>query len=278
MSCFRYVALLLVAANAAAGDGAMIGGGAESDSEDGLNLALIGGYGFTEKTWLTGGVASSSAELGTGRDLDNLYVDLELDHWFEPIGIRIGGAYWGNSDILESQDGRLSLYWRGDSAMFAAEFERREFDLAVPATDFSPGRRISFDADGLGASLRFDLGDRADVRVSGMQYDYSVPFRPIEDRDVIDLISVSRLSVLNSLVDHRAGITLGIDQGTKRWEFEAATSEGAIAAVRRNSYTVRYLLPMTGSSDIEFSLGYDESEVFGDVTFFSIYLYFYDTD
>ena len=162
--------------------------------------------------------------------------------------------------------------------MFAAEFERREFDLAVPATDFSPGRRISFDADGLGASLRFDLGDRADVRVSGMQYDYSVPFRPIEDRDVIDLISVSRLSVLNSLVDHRAGITLGIDQGTKRWEFEAATSEGAIAAVRRNSYTVRYLLPMTGSSDIEFSLGYDESEVFGDVTFFSIYLYFYDTD
>ena len=89
MSCFRVIPLLLVAANAvAAGDGAMVGGGVESDSENGLNLALIGGYGFTEKTWLTGGVARSSAELGTGRDLDNLYADVELDHWFEPIGVR----------------------------------------------------------------------------------------------------------------------------------------------------------------------------------------------
>lgn len=256
----------------------MIGGGVESDSEDGLNLAVIGGYGFTEKTWLSGGVARSSAELGTGGDLENLYADVELDHWFDPIGVRIGGAYWGNSDILESQDGRLSLYWRGDSAMLAAEFERRDFDLDVPGTDFSPGRRITFDADGIGATLRFDLNDRADIRLSGMKYDYSVPFRPIEDRDVIDLISVSRLSVLNSLVDHRAGITVGIDQGTKRWEFDAATSEGAVAAVRRKSYTLRYLLPMSDSSDIEFSVGYDESEIFGDVTFFSVYLYFYDAD
>lgn len=256
----------------------MVGGGVESDSEDGLNVALIGGYGFTDKTWLTGGLARSSAELGTGRDLDNLYAGLELDHWFEPVGIRIGGAYWGNSDILESQDGRLSLYWRGANAMFAAEFERRDFDLRIPGTDFSAGRRVTFDADGLGASLRFDLGDRADIRLSGMQYDYSVPFRPIEDRDIIDLISVSRLSVLNSLVDSRAGITFGIDQGTKRWEIDAATSEGAVAAIRRKSYTLRYLMPMGGKSDIEFSLGYDESEVFGDVTFFSVYLFFYDTD
>jgi hypothetical protein len=270
---------MFLAGNAvAAGDGAVLGGGVESDTEDGLNLVLIGGYGFTDKTWLTGGLARSSVKLGTGRDLDNLYADLELDHWFGPLGVRVGGAYWGNSDILESQDGRFSLYWRGESAMFAAEFERRNFDLTIPGTDFSPGRRITFDADGLGATLRFDLGDRTDVRLTGMAYDYSVPFRPIEDRDVIDLISVSRLSVLNSLVDHRAGITLGIDRGTKRWEFDAATSEGAIAAVRRNSYTLRYLLPMTDSSDIEFSLGYDESDVFGDVTFFSVYLYLYDAD
>ncbi len=262
----------------AAGDGTMLGGGIESDTEDGLNLALIGGYGFTDKTWLSGGLARSTAELGTGRDLDNLYADVELDHWFEPVGLRIGGAYWGNSDILESRDGRFSLYWRGDNAMLAAEFERRDFDLTIPATDISPGRRITFDADGLGATLRFDLGDRADVRVTGMKYDYSVPFRPIEDRDVIDLISVSRLSVLNSLVDNRAGITLGIDHGEKRWEIDIATSEGAIAAVRRKSYTLRYLLPMTGGSDIELSVGYDESEIFGDVTFFSVYLYFYDTD
>jgi len=279
MCCFRYLVLLFVAGNAVAvGDGALVGGGIESDSENGLNLALVGGYGLTDKTWFTGGLASSSAELGTGRDLDNLYADLELDHWFEPLGIRVGGVYWGNSDILESRDARFSLYWRGDRAAFATDFERRDFDLTIPGTDFSPGRRLAFDADGLGATLRFDIGDRADIRVSGMKYDYSVPFRPVEDSDVIGLISASRLSLINSLVDHRARITLGLDHGEKRWEIEAATSEGAIVRIRRKSYTLRLLLPMTDRSDIELGLGFDESEVFGEVTFFSVFLYFYDSD
>ncbi len=34
-------------------------------------------------------------------------------------------------------------------------------------------------------------------------------------------------------------------------------------------------MPMTDKTDIEFSLGYDRSELYGDVTFFSLFLYFY---
>ncbi len=279
MSLLRTVPLLLVTGTAfAAGDGFMIGGGLEGDTDDGLVGALIGGMGLSQKTWLSAGLAASSTQLGNGQDLDTVYAQLELDHSFEPLGVRFGAGYWGDKDVLESRDWRVAVYWRGERAMVSADYERRDFDLTTPGTDVSPGREIAFDADGVGASLRFDIGEQADLRISGMAYDYSVPFRPIQDRDVIDLISVSRLSLINSLVDNRARITLGIDHGQRRWEIEVATSEGAVVASRRKSYTLRYLTPMTGKSDIEFGLGYDDSDVFGEVTFLSLYLYFYGGD
>jgi len=279
MSLLRYVALFLVAGNTlAAGNGALLGGGLESDTDGGFSGALFGSWGFTEKTWLSAAVAKSSVELRTGHDLKTLYGDLELDHFFDPVGIRIAAAYWGDSDILESRDWRASLYWRGDKAMLSADYENRDFELTTPGTDLSAGRQIMFDADGLGATLRFDLGESTDLRLSAMKFDYSVPFRPIQDRDVVDLVSVSRLSLINSLDDHRASITLGLDRGLKRWEFDVATSEGAVAGARTNSYTLRYLMPMGDKSDIEIGLGYDDSEAYGEVTFLSLYLFFYGAD
>jgi hypothetical protein len=278
MSCSRLVAVLLLASSPAAVAEYMVGGGVEGDSADGLSVSAMGGLGLSEQTWISAAAARNSAELGTGRKIENLYADAELDHFFDPLGIRIGAAYWGDSDILESRDARAALYWRGDKASVAANVERRNFDLTTPGTDFSPGRRISFSADGVGATLKFDLGESTDLRLSGMSYDYSLPFRPIEDDDVIELISVSRLSVINSLIDHRASITLGLDRDQRRWELDAATSEGAIARVRRKSYTLRYLVPMTRSADIEFGLGYDESEIFDAVTYFSVHMFFYGLD
>ena len=279
MSLAKYIALLLIAGNVfAAGDGFMLGGGLESDSDDGLSFSLLGGLGVTEKTWLSAAVAKSSVELRTGHDLDTFYGDIELDHFFDPVGVRVAVAYWGDSDILESRDWRASLYWRGYKAMFSADYAYRDFDLTTPGTDLSPGREFTFDADGLGATLRFDLGESADLRLSGMQYDYSVPFRPIQDRDVVDLVSVSRLSLINSLVDQRASLTLGIDRGLKRWEIDLATSDGAVAGSRTNSYTVSYLVPMGDKSDIEIGLGYDDSETYGEVTFLSLHVFFYGAD
>jgi hypothetical protein len=279
MSLAKYIALLLIAGNVfAAGDGFMLGGGLESDSDDGLSFSLLGGLGVTEKTWLSAAVAKSSVELRTGHDLDTFYGDIELDHFFDPVGVRVAVAYWGDSDILESRDWRTSLYWRGGKAMFSADYVYRDFDLTTPGTDLSPGREFAFDADGLGATLRLDLGESADLRLSGMKYDYSVPFRPVQDRDVVDLVSVSRLSLINSLVDQRASLTLGIDRGLKRWEIDLATSDGAVAGSRTNSYTVSYLVPMGDKSDIEIGLGYDDSETYGEATFLSLHVFFYGAD
>ena len=279
MSISRCVLLLLITGKAlAAGDGFMLGGGIESDSEDGLSAALIGGVGLSDKTWMSGAIARSSVELSSGRDLETVYADLELDHHFDPVGVRLGLAYWGDSDVLESNDWRASIYYRNDSFSLAGEYEYRDFDFIIPSTDFTTSRKLEFDADGIGASLRFKLGEKVSLRLRGMSYDYSVPFRPVENVDAARLLSVSRLSLINTLVDYRANISLGIDQGLKRWEFDVAWWEEVISGSRTDSITLRFLTPMTDRTDIEFGLGYDDSELYGDVTFFSVYLYFYGSD
>jgi len=276
MSPSKYLVLILFAGNAiAAGDGFLIGAGVESDSEDGIRGSFIGGIGVSEDTWLSVGLSKSSVELPIRRDINTVYADVELDHFFDPVGVRIGVSYWGDSDVLDSNDWRASLYWRGEKVTLSGEYEFRDFDFTVPSLDLATSREFMFDADGLGASARFELSDNVSLTLGGKAYDYSVDFVPIENRDVLSLISVSRLSLINSLIDSRANLGLAIDSGLKRWELEFATWKGEVDKARTNSLTVRFLMPVGGKADIEFGLGYDDSDIYGDVTFLSLFLYFY---
>ena len=54
-----------------------------------------------------------------------------------------------------------------------------------------------------------------------------------------------------------------------------ATWKGALDQSRTRSYTIRYLRPVSMKTDVEIGIGYDDSDLYGDVTFFSLYLYFY---
>jgi hypothetical protein len=267
--------LLLAAGPAIAADGFMLGGGAESDSEDGLGVALVGSVALAEETWLSFGAAKSSVELQSGRELEALYVDVGIDHFFDPVGVSFSVAYWGDSDVLDSTDWRASGYYRNNKVSFSLDYEFRDFDLTIPRTDFFPGRRVMFDADGVGLSARLQTSENTSIRVRGIKYDYSLPFRPIDNINVERLLSVTRLSLINSLVDHRAGLSFSVDQGLRNWNFDISTWESIFSGSRTVSYTVRYLMPASNKSDIEFGLGYDESESYGDVTFASVYLFFY---
>lgn len=270
------VLLLLQTGNAFAEiDGFMIGGGIEGDTEDGVRGSLIGGIGLNVDTWLSAGYSTTSSELPVGLDIDTTYADLELDHFFDPVGVRIGVSYWGDSDIFDSNDWRGALYWRGEKVTLTGEYEFRDFDLTVPALDALPGRALMFDANGLGARAKFELTTTVSISLGGRIYDYSVDFPPVENADVASLLSVSRLSLVNSLIDNRVSIDFAIDQGLKRWELDFATWKGAVDRSRTKSLTVRFIAPMSGKTDIEFSLGYDDSDLYGDVTFFSIFVYFY---
>jgi hypothetical protein len=275
MSCFRPVALLLLAGNCWAAGDYVIAGGLQGDTADGLAVALLGDLAVGEETWLSAGLARSSVELPIRDELETWYADVGLDHFFDPAGVRLGLAYWGDNSVLDSTDARASVYFRGASASLSFDYEFRDLELELPETVFARRRQVNFDANGFGLGARLDLSEDVDIRFKGMSYDYSVNLRLDPNRDFVNLISVTRLSLLNSLVDYRASASLGIDFGLKRLELEVAQWEGAVAGSRTNSYSVRFLAPVGKRNDIEFELGYDDSENYGEVTVFSVFLYFY---
>jgi len=271
------ILLLLLAAGTALADERpyMLGAGLETDSDDAVRGSLLAGVEVGESTWLSGGFAAGSVDLASGRTSHTRYVDVELDHHFDPIGIALGVAYWGDPDLLDSVDQRVSLYFRDDRFTIAGEFEYRDFDFIIPPTNFFPGREFTFDANGFGARLRYRFTDKFRMSAAAMQYDYSVDFRPDENRDAVTLLSVSRISLINSLVDSRASINLGVDIGAGHLGIDYATWKGALDQARTRSFTVRFLHPLSFRTDFELALGYDDSDLYGDITFLSLYLYFY---
>ena len=267
--------LLLMASRAVAGEGFIVGGGIEGDSSDGFAVAALGEFGVTEKTWLSATLANYTVDSADGIDVDSLFWDVGVDHWFDPIGLRLGVSRWGDNDSLDSDDWRASLYWRADQFSIAADYQFRDFTFDLPAADRFPRRTVSFDAKGVGATLRFDIGDDTDISLSGMDYDYGANLRLDTNRALTDLLSFSRLSLITTLVDYRLSATLGVDAGKRRWQVNLGSWQGEADRSGTRSLTVSMLNPLGDQADIEFALGFDDSELYGNVTFFSVFVYFY---
>ena len=266
---------LLLAGNALAAEGYVIGGGIEGDTQDGLAVSIIGELGLTEQTWLSAALARNTAESAFRQNLDTWFADLGIDHWWKPVGARAGIAYWGDNDTLDSIDLRGSLYWRGEAFSIAGDYEHRDFSVLFPPIDQFPSREGSFAADGFGLTTRFEVNDSVSVGLSAIDYDYDVNLKLDSNRPLLQLLSFSRLSLINSLVDYRATATLGLDVGERNWQISAATWQGEVDGNRTKSVTVRFLSPIGDRTDAEFSLGVDDSELYGNVTFFSVFLFFY---
>ena len=271
----RTLLLLFFASPVWALEGYIIGVGADADTEDAIAASLSAELGLTKDTWLSMAVASNKVDLPLGITLDTLYADVGIDHWFDPVGVRVGVAYWGDSDILDSVDYRASLYWRGDKFSVAGNYEFRDFSFDLFRRFPSGVRDIEFHADGVGLSARVDLSDSVDLSFSAMQYDYNVNLGIAESRPIADFLSVSRLSLLNSLIDYRGRVAVGVDVGPRRLSLDYATWKGEVGGRVTNSVTLRFLTPMGQRSDVEFSLGVDRSKGFGSVAVFSVFLFFY---
>jgi hypothetical protein len=256
-------------------DGYVLGGGVESDSGDGLAAAVIVDIGFSEKTWISASAGINTADLPNGSSLNTQNSSIGIDHWFKPLGINLDVAYWGDDEILDSVDLRGSLYWRNDKLTISLDYERRDFDFNIPRTDLFPGRSIGFDSTGVGLSARFKLTDALSVNLTGIDYDYSVNLALDSNRGIVQLLSVSRLSLINSLIDSRVGAGVSLDVGERNWSLDYRSWEGAVDGSETTSATLRFLTPLGQRSDIEFGLGVDNSDRFGSVTFLSVFLFFY---
>lgn len=275
MCWFRTLLLTSLCAPAVAGEGFVIGGGVEADTADGLAGALVGEFGLTEKTWLSAAVARNTVDRPDSTGIDSWYADVGIDYWFEPLGLRLGLSYWGDDDTLDSNDVRGSIYWRNDRVTVSADYKYRDFDADLPRTDFFAARTFGFDADGYGLTTRIKVTDDVDIGLSGMDYDYSVNLRLDDSRRLLEFLVFSRLSLINSLVDYRAYATLGVDVGKRRWELDLGRWKGEVDGGTTRSATLRFLNPLGESADVELALGFDDSDLYGSVTFFSVFLYFY---
>ena len=277
-SWFRTALLTLLAGSAWADKGDyVIGAGVEADNADGLALTAFGDVAMTDKTRLGSVIAKSDVDLSLREGFETLYGSVDVDHFFDPLGIRVGYVYWGDSDVLDSRGWRASVYWSRDSFSLSANYELRDFEFDIPPFGEFPGRTLEFGADGFGLNLSVGLGKSLDLALGGMNYDYSVNVSIDQDRGIARLVSASRLSLINSLVDYSAYLTLGLKEDVRRWELDLSTREGAVDGDRVNALTLRFLTPLGDSSDIEFGLGRDNSESYGDATFFSVFVYFYGT-
>jgi hypothetical protein len=275
MSWFRAAILLCFASPRWAAEGYVVSLGVEADTEDSTAASLSGEIGLTEKTWLSAAVAKTSVDLPRGTGIDTLYADVGIDHWFDPVGIRAAVAYWGDSDILDSNDYRGSLYWRNDKVSLSGDFEYRDFSFDIFRGDLLPGQDIEFHANGAGLSARFQLSDSVDLSFSAIDYNYNVNLSLAPNRPIVDFLSVSRLSLINSLIDYRARMGLGVDVGERRWSLDLAAWKGVVDGRKTRSATLRFLTPLGDRSDIDFGLGIDDSDGYGSVTVFSFDLYFY---
>ena len=276
-SAFRYtLPLLLAAAALPAEEGDFVlAGGIQSDTDNAIAVSLFADREVVERTWLSLILARNRVDIERESSLNTTYAELGFDRHFDPAGLRVGAAYWGDNDILDSIDGRASLYWRSGGRRAALDLEYRDFEFDLPARRLLPGRQFRFDATGVGASAGFDLGGNADLSLSGMTYDYSVNLRLDGNRGLLALLNVSRLSLINSLVDYRVSAGVGVDRGLSRWQLDLSAWRGAVDRSDTRSLTVSVTTPMTERTDIELGLGYDDSELYGDAVFLSAFLYFY---
>ncbi|MEM8816039.1 MAG: hypothetical protein AAGE85_09435 [Pseudomonadota bacterium] len=268
--------LLLVCMPALADQGDyLLAGGLESDTDGTLAVSATAERALTDATWGSLTAAHTNVDIERRPSLDTWYAEAGLDHHFDPLGVRLAAVYWGDDAVLDSVDGRFRVYWREPRFTLAGDFEYRDFEFDLPGGTQLPGRTVSFDARGVGAMARLDLGESVDVSVSGMSYDYSVNLRLDQNRGIARLLNVSRLSLINSLVDERVSFSVGFEQALRRYELSLSSWEGAVDGSRTRSATLRFLTPLSDRSDIELGLGYDDSDLYGDVTFFSVFLYFY---
>ena len=271
-----FMLAILLSGNAFGGGGHVLGLGAEGDTSDSLAFSVFGDFGLTEKTWLSATAAKAEAQ-GVISELNTLYGDIGLDHYFDPIGIRIGAAYWGDEDILDSVDVRGSIYLRTEAITFAVDYERRNFDFLFQLAPTLERRQVEFEADGYGANFRAKAGERVNLFIRGMSYDYSVDLTRLQNISDLNFLSASRLSLANSLLDHRIDAGMELEFGLKLLSLEIGSRQTTIDSGRVDSYSVGFLFPATDASDIELRVGYDDSDNFGGTTVFSFFWFFYGT-
>jgi hypothetical protein len=271
---FAFACLLFVSSRVAAAGGLILGMGAERDTADSSAYALSADISVGERTWLTGTLVSSETDRGV-YELDTRLLSAGLDHYFDPFGVRFGAGAWGKDNFLESTDYRGSLYLSGRPGSLSLDVERRELELTIDSDLLDAPRVVPFSANGVGVSARLVLGDRTSVRVGGMTYDYSRDIALQPRIDLLRLFTLTRLSLMNSLVDYRMSGGIEWAFGDRRLDLLLARWRSAVDQGTVDSAGIGFLTPIGRRADLELRLAQDRAGDFGTATVFSVFVYLF---
>lgn len=269
-------AFAVCAGDARAGTGYVLGLNGEADNAGGRSVGAFIDYGATENTWLSGVIARTDTS-GVLGGLQTMYLDAAVEHAFGVFGVRAGAAYWGDRNILDSTDLRGSMFFRGKKASVSFDYELREFDFVYISPFDDRVRTVEFAANGIGAAGSLRLTENSRVFVSGMRYDYSRDIRLQPEIDSLRLLSSSRLSLMNSLIDYRVSGGVEFRFGERSLDLTISNWQTAVDGGKVRSISFGFLTPSGPASDLELRLAFDESENFGNTFAFAVSFYYFGT-
>ena len=276
----KYIASLFVLlfvcllGGAAAADGYLVAISAEADTENNQAYSAFSELGIGESTWISGGLATSRTD-SLSSNFDAVYADAQVDHLFDPVGVRVSLGYWGDSDVLDSVDVRSSIYIKNERISLSADYERRDYDLSVELPLLQQERTLSFRADGIGFSGRAHPGERVSVYLGGMWYDYPENITVEPGVRELRFLSLSRLMLAHGLLDRRSHTGVEVEFGQRSVDFRYTNWRGIADQGSIDSFGVGFLTPLGALSDIEIRLSRGDSDTFGDATVLSVFLYFF---
>ncbi len=255
--------------------GYLLGLSGEVDTSDGRAVAAFANYGFTDSSWLSSTVVKTTAGGGV-TDFDTILVDLGFEQSFGKFGLRIGVAYWGDEDLLDSNDVTAAAFYRGDTAALTLTVERRDFDFVFSSLLAPDLRRTTeFSADGIGLSGRVDVTKNVSLFANGMTYEYSRNIRIQQRIDLLRDFARSRLNLVNSLIDHRVSVGSSFHFGNRSVDVSVSNWQTAVDGSDVNSLAISYIAPSSPRSDLELRVAYDDSEDFGGTYALSVSFYLF---
>jgi hypothetical protein len=219
------------------------------------------------------GKTSTDGVLG---GLDTVHADLSLEHSFGIAGIRMGAAYWGDNDLLDSNDLRGALFLRGGAGSLSFDYERRDFAFTfVPVLEPDTTRTVRFSANGVGGSAWLNATDRVGLFVNGMSYEYSRNLRIQQDFDSLRVLSRSRLSLINSLMDYRVSGGVSVEIGDKALDLSLSRWQTAVDGGHVNSVSIGLAVPASRAFDVDIRLAYDDAEYFDSTVALAVTLIYF---
>jgi hypothetical protein len=243
--------------------GWMLGVAGQLDDESNDGLIATFDLGVTEDTWLmfSAGRSHSPADHA---DVDADTLVASVDHDFGAVGIGLELERWGDEDALETSRWRGSFYYEPEHFRIGVAYAQRDID--IPFTIVGPlggrlGRVVQLSSDSVAVDVRVQPADGWQIYLGATEHDYDRDLAPLPRIALLNLLSVSTLTLANSFIDHERLIGFDKELGSKLLTITYTTDRSAIDGSKYDTLDAGLLFPIGRRVDLEVNVGSGRSDL-----------------